>query len=159
MFTESKSEVAFMKAVDLMEHLPESAPKRETEVKREEKRRLEKLSVLYSDLFSTSHVKSKRELREGIKENPFLVFGPGMHNFLKINNRLVCLFLFLSIFALIQMVIFRSFGGTDGLTGYSSLSRWSFGGIGFPTNLCSKAPLVWSSEQEIPMVFECQKGT
>ena len=36
-------------------------------------------------------------------------------------------------------------------------SRWSFAGIGFSTNLCSKVPLDWSnSGDSIPMVFKCQ---
>lgn len=113
--------------------------------------------MLYSDLTSTSGFRSERERREDLKGNPFLVYGPGIHNFLKINNRLVCLFLLISVTAVIQMIVFRSFKGTDDLTGYSVISRWSFGNIGFPSNLCSKAPLNLTSttvaEQKTSMVF------
>ena len=121
--------------------------------------------MLYADLTSTADgERSERERREDLKGNPFLVYGPGIHNFLKINNRLVCLFLLISIISAIQMLVFRSFMGTDGLDGYTMTSRWSFGNIGFPSNLCSKAPLMFtstaeSSDKSTSMVFSCQGHT
>ena len=121
--------------------------------------------MLYADLTSTvDGARTEQERREDLKGNPFLVYGPGIHNFLKINNQLVCLFLLISIIAAVQMLVFRSFKGTDGLEGYTMTSRWSFGNIGYPSNLCSKAPLMLtsaseSSDESTSMVFSCQGHT
>ena len=55
------------------------------------------------------------------------------------------------------MLVFRGFAGG---AAFDTVANWSFGSIGFPTNLCSKAPLDWSSTTgNIEMVFECKAHT
>ena len=84
-----------------------------------------------------------------------------MHNFLRLNCRLACVFFVLAILAVSQMIIFRSFAGVRVFNNFSPLTNWSFGSIGYPTELCSKAPLDWSQSGStgINMVFECQAHT
>ena len=67
-------------------------------------------------------------------DEPFLIYGPGLHNFLMTNDRLVCVFILLAFLALIQMIVFRSFDGVEGITGLAITTNWSFGDIGWPTN-------------------------
>lgn len=86
----------------------------------------------------------KDEAGLSIESDPFLVFGPTLHNFNRLNAHLVCIFLVLAILATCQMVIFRSFAGDSAFSNFETVANWSFGSIGFPTNLCSKAPLDWS---------------
>ena len=42
---------------------------------------------------------------------PYLLYGHGLYSFLKLNNWLVKIFFLLSLMAIIQMIVFRSFGG------------------------------------------------
>ena len=41
-------------------------------------------------------------------------YGIGVHNFVTLNTRLVCIFFVLMLLALVQMIIFRSFAGLEG---------------------------------------------
>ena len=79
-------------------------------------------------------------------DEPFLMYGPGLHNFLMTNDRLICVFILFAALALIQMIVFRSFDGVQGITGFGITTDWSFGGIGFPTNECSKFMIDWYNE-------------
>lgn len=102
--------------------------------------------------------RSQSQANGSERTNPFNVYGKGLSNYLKIVNLYTVLFLVLSVCALVQMTIFRSFGAVDDLAGYSDLSRWSFSGIGYPMNQCSKAPISWppaSETESIPMIFNC----
>ena len=78
-------------------------------------------------------------------EDPFLRFGTGLYHFFKMTNRLVLLFGVLTLFALVQMIIFRSFGSVANFKNFRWTANWSFGSMGFALNLCSKTMLDWSS--------------
>ena len=60
-------------------------------------------------------------------------------------------------------MVFKSFDGIEkgadgGEIGFGD--TFSMGNIGFPENLCKKAPLVWDSEETaIDLYIECQGGT
>ena len=87
-----------------------------------------------------------------------MVYGPGIHSFLKLNNRLVQIFAILAICALLQMIIFRSFSGLDSFQSLAATVNWSFGSMGFAQNLCSKAMLNWGSPG-LELNFRCEGHT
>ena len=119
-----------------------------------------KLSSLFSDLDANSADKKIHWTDQSMRDDPFIVYGPSMHNFLKLNSRLVCLFLLLALLGMLQMVIFRSFGGVSDLKGFDPVANWSFGSIGFPKGICSKNLIDWSTPDEpITMNFQCQGRT
>ena len=67
----------------------------------------------------------------------------------------------LAVLSMIQIIVFRSFSGVSHYSGFGATANWSFGSIGFPTNLCSKTVLDWDKypDGEIKMVFNCEKHT
>ena len=67
-------------------------------------------------------------------DEPFLIYGSGLHNFLMLNDRLICVFILFALLAMLQMLVFRSFDGVSSFTGFAITTDWSFGGIGFPVN-------------------------
>ena len=90
--------------------------------------------------------------------DPFLYFGIGVRNLVRINNRLTCLFLVLAILAFVQMMIFRTFGGLDNFDDTSSVTKWTLGFIGQPKNLCAKNFIDWSKDT-VNLNFKCEGNT
>ena len=96
------------------------------------------LSDLLTDLKSRPKIMGFHLNRISLKNDPFLIYGPGLHNFLRLNNRFVKIFLVMAILSCVKMVIFRSFDGLEKENGINKTANWTFGQIGFPENLCSK---------------------
>lgn len=97
---------------------------------------------------------ASNESNEPWKKDPFTIYGVGIHNLLTLNSRMVCIFLVLAVLACVQMVIFRSFGGVQNLSGFAPTANWSFGSIGYPMNLCSKNIIDWS-QPTVELHYEC----
>ena len=54
---------------------------------------------------------------------------------------LIKLFLILSIFAVVQMCVFRAFGGLSFMEGLPLYAKYSFGNMGFTKAICGKSPI------------------
>ena len=113
-----------------------------------------------------SHLLSYKNKNGQVSESelsnyPYLIYGHGLYSFLKLNNWLVRIFFLLSFLAVIQMLVFRSFGGVVDFKGYSIITNWSFGSFGYPKALCSKNLINWSdsSQDSIELNFKCQANT
>ena len=120
----------------------------------------DRFDKLFTDLDS-GKVKRKSKSSVDFSEagfNPFIYYGVGVNNFAKMNSRLVLLFAFLAMMALIQMIVFRSFNGLGDYAALSPVANWSFGGMGYPTYLCRRNLIDWS-EQTIDLNFHCQGRT
>lgn len=87
-----------------------------------------------------------------------MIYGPGLNNFLKINSRLIGLFIVLSLLGMLQIASYRGFGGVADWKKYGWQTNLSFASIGFPMTLCSKAVLDWESDSS-NYVFQCPKST
>lgn len=113
-----------------------------------------KMSELLNDL---KQDEPNKKAKQG-NGDPFLQYGHSFGSFLKLNDRLVKVFGVLALFACLQMVVFRSFGGVVNFKGFAWTANWSFGSLGFAQNLCSKAMLDWN-ESTITMNFKCEAHT
>ena len=58
------------------------------------------------------------------------------------NMRFVKLLLIISVLALLQLCVFRSFDNISHLH-YGTIADWAFSGMGQPMSLCSKVMLDW----------------
>ena len=81
----------------------------------------------------------------GSKSSVFLQYGVGIVAYFALQRNLMKLFLVLSIFALIQMMLYYSVGGysnlPDGTVDFSFLA--SFGNMGFSSIICTKKLIYW----------------
>ena len=92
-------------------------------------------------------------IKDAIARDPFLLYGPGLRNFLKLSSRLTCLFVAISIFAFFQILLFTSASDTNFQDySYFFTPYFSAGNLGFPTTQCSKAQLNWGKEQIQPNI-------
>jgi len=94
----------------------------------------------------------------GEKNDPFRSYGVGVHNFVSINSRLVCVFLAMACLACLQMIVFRAHAGLVSFQGFNPTVDWSFGSMGFPQNFCRKNFIDWS-QTTIDFNFQCQGQT
>ena len=74
-----------------------------------------------------------------------MLYGPGLHNFLKIIRRLVVIFVVLSVVGIMQIVPFLPFAGVHDENNFGLLTNLSFAAIGFPKAECSKAVIDWET--------------
>ena len=104
------------------------------------------------------------ELFEGLKRepthidtkgNPFLYYGIGVHNFIRMNSRFTQLFLILMILSFLQMLIFRAFSGLENFSNITSTVKWTLGSIGQPKSLCAKNFVDWNKDT-IDLHFKCE---
>lgn len=104
--------------------------------------------------------KMKKKSAAALAKDPFLVFGPGLQNFMKLSSRMTGLFFVLALLAIIQAAIFTNFSDdhTYPNSNFLLTPRQSFGNLGFPKEVCSKAPLVWNEKAQkngVPFLFDC----
>ena len=94
------------------------------------------------------------------RTDPFVTYGPGIYNYFKLMENLLCLFFVLSILAVAQMFIYRKFDGLGYLDEYVTFTAdYSFGNMGFPTDVCSKMPLDWRNDDYVDLSIGCQQTT
>ena len=77
----------------------------------------------------------EEKVNAALAQDPFLVYGPGLQNFMKLSCRLTGLFFVLAILAAIQAFIFETYSGDHSYQDDSSFlmtPRQSFGNLGFP---------------------------
>ena len=76
------------------------------------------------------------------------------------HRQLMWLFAFLSLFALIQMIMFFSFQGLSYLDHEAMYinSRFTFGNMGFSGVVCGKNAISWDNDTT-PLYFQCQTST
>lgn len=97
-------------------------------------------------------------LKKSPCDDAFFIYGPGIVSYFKLQINLIRVFAWLSVLALIQMIIFKRQGGLDYVQeSLSILSSFSFGNMGFSSSQCSKALVSWNSD--VRMRIQCQKST
>ena len=141
-------------AIENMHNLEEKSNR--VEAGKEEGKQLKHMiSDLLSDLKASPKAARQRKNTLSIKNDPFLIYGSGLHNFLRINNRFVYIFLVLAALSCVKMAIFRSYAVTNEISGFTKTAYWTFGSIGYPRNLCSKNLINWSLDPEVrEIVFD-----
>ena len=83
-----------------------------------------------------------------------------MYYFLSLNTFLIKVFLGLALLASLQMLIFRISDGLDSYKNIDRVANWSFGSMGYPSNLCAKNLIDWQGESDkVKLIFECQGQT
>lgn len=122
---DGQSSEALQKAANYIKSLGES---RKTESNRDKKERVRLRSQLHKLLTGAGDNDYDKD-----KTDPYLLYGPGLHNFLKIIRRLIVTFMVLSIVGILQIIPFRAFSGVQNQNGYGWLSNLSFASIGFPS--------------------------
>ena len=78
--------------------------------------------------------KMTKKSAAALAKDPFLVYGPGLQNFLKLSSRMTGLFFVLALLATIQVIIFSNYSGDHTYQNPSLLlsPRRTFGNLGFP---------------------------
>ena len=106
----------------------------------------DRFDKMFSELEDKDQPRSSRNTVDFTEAgfNPFLYYGVGVNNFVKMNSRLVLIFAVLSVFACAQMIIFRSFSGLDSFKTINPVANWSFGGMGYPGYYCRRNYIDWS---------------
>ena len=84
-------------------------------------------------------------MKNAVKKDPFLKYGPGLQNYFVLQQVLMKVFVFLSLCAAVQMCLYRSLGGIDYLDEdvipVSAYAWYSMGSMGFSKSICGRAPL------------------
>ena len=148
LYKDDQTDYMFGEVIGMLGDMPDREKYRSSDVNRGSFRVAARFDELMKDLNgeNTSENEGKRQVTGRANENPFMYYGIGVHNFVKMNTRLVCIFFALAILAIVQMVIFRSYSGLDSFSSINPTANWSFGSMGYPKNLCSKNYIDWSQE-------------
>ena len=89
-----------------------------------------------------------------------MIYGRGVTNYFKLQEKLLCIMVLMSIGAIIQMRIYSSFEGLSILGEYvTPTAQNSFGNIGFSAPYCSKTPIDWENASDTTLSIKCQKTT
>ena len=59
--------------------------------------------------------------------NPFLYYGIGVHNFVRMNSRFTCLFLALMMLGFLQIIVFRALNGLENFSNIKMTAKWTLG--------------------------------
>ena len=74
-----------------------------------------------------------------VKKDPFIAYGVGIRNFFRLQVDVIKVFCWLSLMAIVQMIIFGSFNGLEYLgDSVSTSASVSFGSIGFSGSVCGR---------------------
>ena len=84
--------------------------------------------------------------KNALQKDPFLRYGIGIKNYFELQRKLIWIFLKLSVVAIIQMIIYRSFDGLGHLSSTSFYTRFSFGMMGFAGNNCGKSIIYFDND-------------
>ena len=64
-------------------------------------------------------------------DSKFVIYGPAIYSFFKVQKRMISIFFWSSLLAAIQIIIFATFGGLDSIKGSVFFTaNWSFGNMG-----------------------------
>lgn len=88
---------------------------------------------------------------------PYMELGSSIENFLRIEQSLIRIFCAITVLAILQMLIFRSFWSFSGSIHQETISKYSMASLGESTSLCSKAPYI-EQEPTLYLAFSCHKG-
>ena len=88
----------------------------------------------------TTTIKDDVDIDKALEQDPFLRYGVGVKSFFELQRQMLWMFAFLSLIALIQMVVYFAFGGLSYMEGEALhyFTRISFGNIGFASTICGK---------------------
>ena len=88
----------------------------------------------------TTTLEDNVDIDEALEQDPFLQYGVGVKNFFELHRKMLWMFAFLSLIALVQMVVYLSFGGLSYMKGEALhfFTKISFGNIGFASTICGK---------------------
>ena len=81
------------------------------------------------------------------RKDPLIVYGVGLKNYFQLHRQVAWAFFWCSILALIQMGIYKSFGGLEYISDMNEFAKLSFGNMGFSTTDCAKNLVDWDGVQ------------
>jgi hypothetical protein len=84
--------------------------------------------------------------------------GPGIQLYFELQFRLIKVFSILSLLSMAMMAIYASFGGMEHAENQTFFHKVSFGNMGFPEAICSKA-MVFADTGLVDISARCQKTT
>ena len=79
-------------------------------------------------------------------DKPFLSYGAGIQNYFVLQERLISLFCWLTILAIPQILIYRSFDGYNYTKEEGTYAGVSFGAMGYSGYSCGTNFIDWSTE-------------
>ena len=86
----------------------------------------------------------ENEDSEKLDDDAFLIYGPSIFSYFLLQKSLIKAFAFLTLLAMIQMIIFNFQGGLDFIReSVSMTAQYSFGNMGFSSSQCSKSIINW----------------
>jgi len=86
------------------------------------------------ELLRGTQVEKKKKKKNALSKYPFLRFGEGILSYLKLQYQLNLIFVGLTALAMVNVFIFSSFTGFDGLNYVPWEAKYSFGNMGFATS-------------------------